>query len=359
MIRIIVAKDIFSAGGYVDLNNDKSYLFIDGHNYPKYMVWNNGDGTYLCVEFDKRKLKDDMSWQLISHYTNDIIVGIRKDGLNNFLLAYNHIFKSRKTYDLAGLATLLLKNMGFNLNTFENKLFETVSFSNSDSGVAEIKYKKWRIVFPEKANKDNKLFNMFDTVERLCGKFASLLCYGVVEVKSRIGGKTGADYEFNSDSLRITTIDMDKNFVRFFLHELAHRLLHLFLSGEQKDLIREKYFELRTGKKLVDVEIGDEIVLQGGMGGLVYKLNGGNVHLEVTQTPPRKRRTSVGDKIYYKGLTTEDLVSVNGKKIKMEDMKFPSAYARVNEGEFFCECFSYWRLGELSRDLADWMEGLL
>ena len=265
-----------------------------------------------------------------------------------------------KDLTLPELAKVMVKELNASIPEIE-EFFEPVSFGGDGNkgDLLQFKYNKWDVIFESGLKDKEDIVKLLDAVESKCGRFKSLLCYGLVEVKRKMAADVLADYNYVKDTMRIKGKRPDASFVKSFLHELGHRLWYVHLSQQLRSMVKNKYSHMLLDVKYVNLKIGDIVGLKDGFEIQIDKVGYGGYSGVVLEKPPRKRMFKEGDRVSIKAVKETSVSTLNEKKYEPDEASFPTTYSQKSPEEFFAECFAFFMLGTLSKTLTSWMTELI
>ena len=265
-----------------------------------------------------------------------------------------------KDLTLPGLAKVMVKELNASIPEIES-MFSPIEFEgNGNKGdLLQFKHNKWNVVFESGLKDKEDIIKLLNAVESKCGRFKSLLCYGLVEVKRKMNATVLADYNIANDSMRIKGKRPDGDFVKSFLHELGHRLWYVHLSPQERSLVKNKYSYLLLDIKYMDLKVGDIVKLKDGFKIKIDKVGYNGYSGVVLEKPPKKKSFKEGDRVSLRALKETSVEALNDKKYTPDESSFPTTYSQSSPEEFFAECFAFYLLGTLGKPLASWMKELI
>lgn len=276
-------------------------------------------------------------------------------------IGYEILLKDwEKELTLQELAKVMVKELNASIPEIE-EFFEPILFNEEGEkgDLLQFKYNKWNVVFENGLKNKDDIIKLLDAVESKCGRFKSMLCYGLVEVKRKMTSNVLADYNYVKDTMRIKGKRPDAGFVRSFLHELGHRMWFVHLSPQLRSLVKNKYSHMLLNMKYVDLKIGDIVGLKDGFKIQIDKVEYNGYSGVVLEKPQKKRMFKEGDRVSFKPLKETNILTLNEKRYEPEEESFPTTYSQKNPEEFFAECFSHFMLGTLNSKLTSWMKELI
>ena len=341
---------------YIQYEQKNKNVFFDGRTNPLYYVKKIQDNKYLVYFFDKKLLNTYTKYVRIS-YVNGILNQIKKssDSLETY---YPQFILKKEIMDTKELAVFMIKNLNMSNHDFENEFFDKIQNFEEQEDFKKYKYRDWQIILQSGVKDIEQVYKLLNEVENKCRKFSELL-YGVVEVKKKLEGNTLADYSNNGDYMRIKADRADRDFVKSFIHELGHRLWYKFLNNNQRFQIQRKYYDMLRNEQQIELNKGDLIETKDGYVVQFIDKTPGRYRTMLINKPKRIRRFQIGDVIVFKNLNYQNIEKINHKKLQMEEFDFPTSYSKKNEKQFFSECFSYWMIGGLNKNLINFFESVL
>lgn len=315
----------------------------------EYMIKNRPDSFKKRMEFLKPRITNVVfSWfKQNGHFPNN--------GYESLLCDWE------KDLTLPELAKVMVKELNASIPEIED-MFEPVSFQNNGGkgDLLQFDYNRWHIVFENGLKDKDDIIRLINAVEDKCGRFKSLLCYGVLEVKRKMkNSNILADYNVTNDSMRIKGKRPDNSFLQSFLHELGHRLWFTQLGQQERSLIKNKYSHMILDVKYVDLKIGDIVGLKDGFKIKIDKVGYNGYSGTILEKPSRKWSFKEGDTVSIRPLKEQSVDTLNEKKYMPDESSFPTSYSQKNPEEFFAECFSYYLLGKLGAPLTSWMKEVI
>lgn len=268
----------------------------------------------------------------------------------------------KENLSIIELAKILMKELNVSIPEIEKMFEQKVTFSerSEEKGdFIQFKYNKWDVVFDNGVKNKNEIIKLLDIIENKCGQYKSKLCYGLVEVKKKLGTNVLADYIIGKDTMRIKGKKADSEFVASFIHELGHRLWYEYLSPQVRSLVKNKYLHLLSDDKFIDLKIGDIISLKSGFKIKIDKVNSKDYVGILLEKPLKNKKFKEGEKVTLKPVNENSVDELNDKKFTSEMTEFPSGYSKKNPEEFFAECFSHLQLGTLNKSLEKWFKEIL
>ena len=326
-----------------------------GLNY----YWNSQDDFVFSAMKDNAGFRKRL--EMLKGKIANYAFALFKNGNRMPDIGYEVLLKDwQKELTIQELAKVMVKELNASIPEIE-EFFEPVSFGdNGNKGdLLQFKHNKWDVVFESGLKDKEDIVKLLDAVESKCGRFKSLLCYGLVEVKRKMAADVLADYNSAKDTMRIKGKRPDASFVKSFLHELGHRLWYVHLSPQLRSMVKNKYSHMLLDVKYVDLKIGDIVGLKDGFKIQIDKIGYGGYSGVVLEKPPRKRMFKEGDRVSIKAVKETSVSTLNEKKYEPDEASFPTTYSQKSPEEFFAECFAFFMLGTLSKPLASWMKELI
>jgi hypothetical protein len=153
-------------------------------------------------------------------------------------------------YSLKDLFKLLVSDHQMHPRNFE-KWFGKIS----DEEANRFDYKKWKIHYDKQRIDEISVKKVIDSVEKLTS-FASMIHYGdIIFLKDMIGdNKYRGDYYEKFDAIRVS-IDDPTKMIHTIIHEMGHRYHFKFIKQKSKQLVFEKFKDLKLRKDLEELNL--------------------------------------------------------------------------------------------------------
>lgn len=159
-----------------------------------------------------------------------------------------------------------------------------------------------------------------------------------------------ADYTYSTDSIRVSNKAKYGDYgVKYFIHELGHRIFEKFLSSAKQDIVKERYTQAVKGVN-VKLSKGD-IYKFDKIGEVVIddiKFSRSKMNYTLTSVDDSKKRYTITGS---SGFLNAEPIKVKEKPTK--DSFILTPYALTNHEEFFCEMLGY-GLVDNNKDVIDW-----
>lgn len=327
--------------------------------------------TILSVKFDK--LDETAPDRVIRYIENTMpytlsqwVRSANLDMLDPQEIPGSVVVESLRDYDLASLYKHLVIKDNLHPAIFED-MFGKVNLGEV-TGTQTIQSGPWTIQFlDEKAAKSADpatVENLLDTIRKsLQSRGLGNLAYGNVMVSNTLkGGRKLADYEEQSDMIRLRAKALKgkvgHDFIRSIAHELAHRNWSKRISISDKRKIFNIYIQkMASSKKAISLGVGDKVSDETGN---KYEILGRDISgdYKVKMLASSSEPKDVGKTFLFRSQRVmADNIKIEGKK-KPEDISsfFPTTYSMKNPEEMYAELFAVWMIGSLKEPAKSWME---
>lgn len=373
-----IAKLLISRKFYYYIKLKDQITFLNNNKYPLYTVLNKSENEYILFEINsfkeilnkfnelsipkeslKRIIKKDFEIDIPDNQLNsylqisknqliDILKNHKKDFLSTIgNINFNRIdknrlnlyVKSQHSYNAEQLFSELSKKIEFSIGDFETHFGVAIDFNNkNNNGLYKFDYKKWKIISSDNIINKDDIKDILDQIENKLGNKFNFLCYGIVEFVKNITN-AAADYTSEKDYIRVNTKNSKEEIIRYFIHELGHRLYDRYLSEHIKERIKTRY-NFTKNKKF---RTGDKLINNDGEKFIFLKYENGKILC----------KSVIDNKHYY--ITFDSIKKVNG----IDFVNVPTSYSLKNEEEFFAELFSLYIINNLDKNLKTWLNNIL
>ncbi len=285
------------------------------------------------------------------------------------------LVKEMKKLDEADFVHWLRTDKGQTLEEVKDFKIDPTKYKSEEHGVVDFHGASILIDPSVKEDKQKEIFGYIDTVRKRLESHGFGHLYPGDIVVAPLASKMAGWYFQSSKEMHIDPAK-SKEIVEVLYHEYAHKLHHLFLTAEQKKLIKDtyeaeisnthnkedyvKHLKKVTGKGKKILFKSDNFAKdQSGKVLLIKRFAQRiEVYKDGPNTPGRNGTMLFPYERINQMLFMPDGSNIPEYKPTNSTNLFPTAYSKTDDEEWFAECFAYFLMDKAHKDIGDFLNKL-